>query len=432
MATLYWLGNADNVVGVRTASIDTVDGTPANNTFTCTIGDVAIDAVGDTDVATTATNLRASLNASTHPYFAAITWSGSTGDIIGTADTAGVPFVAALTVTGGGTGTVTDFATTTASAGEADWSTGDNWFVPATATIGVVPVDTDTVIIENSSNNIAYGLDDDGTDLAFLRIDQSYTGKIGLDRTEFATSADGATTDATKHEYRQHYLKLGAEFVDIGEVQGPGTATGSQRIKLHNSDPSATTTTIHNSKSTGEGVNPAILLLQDHASSTLQVKSAPGGVGVAVDEPGETTSFATITVSDETASSKVFTGDGLTLTTWIQSGGDNSLKIIANGTVTTATVNGGTLTTDLVGDFTITTLNINGGTANMNHERISGAAVTTANLNAGTTNTRGSSTGRTWTTVNLGVDCSFSGDSNLTITTVNAPTDPYKIDISEP
>ena len=98
MATKYWLGVADAVAQVGTASIDSVDGTPANNTFTVTIGGVAISAVGDTDVATTATALRASLNASTHPYFAAITWSGGTGDIIGTADTAGAPFVAALTV----------------------------------------------------------------------------------------------------------------------------------------------------------------------------------------------------------------------------------------------------------------------------------------------------------------------------------------------
>ena len=73
MATLYWRGDATAVAQVHTASIDSVDGTPANNTFTVTIGGVAIDAVGDTDVATTATNLRASLNASTHPYFAAIT-----------------------------------------------------------------------------------------------------------------------------------------------------------------------------------------------------------------------------------------------------------------------------------------------------------------------------------------------------------------------
>ena len=429
MATLYWRGDATAVAQVHTASIDSVDATPANNTFTCSIGGVSIDAVGDTDVATTATNLRASLNASTHPYFAAITWSGSTGDIIGTADTLGVPFVAALTETGAGTGAVTDFAETTASAGPNDWSTADNWQTVGGAQ-GTAPASTDTVIIENNAEEIAYGLDQNAVALGFLRIDQSYTGKIGLTRTEFATSVDGATTDTTVVEYREDYLKIGAEFNDIGQRFGPGTATGSTRLKINNVDAAASTTTIHNTASTGDGIYPAIRLLNTHASSTLLVRKAPGGVGVAIDEPGETTTFATITVSDETASARLFTGDGLTLTTYVQNGGNNSLRSVVDGTITTMTINGGTLTTN--GDFTVTTLNVNAGTANINHERIGGVAVTTANLNAGTTNVRGSSTARTWTTVNLGVDCSFSGDSNLTVTTLNEPTDPYKIDISEP
>ena len=84
MAQVNWRGGTTAVAQVDTASIDSVDGTPANNTFFVTIGGVVISAVGDTDVATSATNLRASLNASVHPFFAAITWSGSTGDIIGT------------------------------------------------------------------------------------------------------------------------------------------------------------------------------------------------------------------------------------------------------------------------------------------------------------------------------------------------------------
>ena len=432
MATLYWLGNAPAVKQVSTVQITAVDGTPANTTYTITIGDVDVSVAGDTDVNTTATNLNTALKAEPHEYFlegTTITFTVATDTVTMTAFVAGVPFVAASSVSGG-TGTIGAVATGTASAGPADWSTGKNWYVPATATIGTIPADTDTVVIEGNSNNIAYGLDQNGQDLAFLRIDASYTGLIGLDRKVFATTADGATTNTTIHEYRAHYLKLGAEFVDIGDINGPGTSAGSSRIKLHNSDPSASTTVIHGTKSAGEGSNPAVMLLMDHASSTLQVKKAPGGVGIASEEPGETSSFATITVSDETLSAQVFTGEGLTLVTWVQNGGNNSLKHIVDGVITTMTVNGGTLETS--GDFTVTTLNVNDGTANIDHERISGVAVTTANLNGGTTNTRGSSTGRTWTTVNLGIDASFSGDSNLTITTLNEPTDPYKIDISEP
>jgi len=429
MATLYWRGDATAVAQVHTASIDSVDATPADNTFTVTIGGVAISAVGDTNVATTATNLRASLNASTHIYFSSITWSGSTGDIIGTADTAGVPFVAALTETGVGSGAVTDFASTTASAGPNDWSTGDNWETVGSGQ-GTAPVSTDTVIIENSAQEIAYGLDQNAIALGFLRIDQSYTGKVGLNRTVFATSVDGATTDSTALEYREHYLKIGSEFVDLGQQFGPGTATGSTRIKINNVDAAASTTTIHNTATTGDGIYPAVRLLNTNSSSTLLIRKAPGGVGVAIDEPGETTTFSAITVSDETSAARLFTGDGLTLTTYTQNGGSNSLRSVVDGTITTITVNGGTLLTN--GDFTVTTLNVNDGTVNANHERIGGNAVTTANLNAGTANVRGSSTARTWATVNLGVDCQFSGDSNLTVTTLNEPTEPYRIDVSVP
>ena len=103
MTTLYWLGTADAVVQIGTASIDSVDATPANNLFIVTIGGVAISTLGDTNVATTAAALVVLLEASTHPYFTAITWTNpSAGNIVATADTAGIPFIAALTETGVG------------------------------------------------------------------------------------------------------------------------------------------------------------------------------------------------------------------------------------------------------------------------------------------------------------------------------------------
>lgn len=429
MGTLYWVGTADAVAQVSTGSIDSVDATPSNNTFTVTIGDVAISVAGDTDVSTTATALRAALNASTHPYFAAVTWSGSSGDITGTADTAGVPFEAALTETGAGSGAVTDFSDATASAGPNDWSTGDNWLTVGTG-IGTAPASTDDVIIENSSTSIAYGLSQSSIELDSLRIDQNYTGKIGLQRNVFATSVDGATFDTSKSEYRAHYLTIGSALIDIGQVLSPSTAVGSTRIKISNVDSAASTTTIHNTATTGDGLLPAVQLLNTHSSSTLFIRKAPGGVGVAVGEPGETTTFSAITVSDQTGAARLFTGSGLTLTTYTQYGGTNSLRIVEDGTVTTCTVHGGTLTTN--GDFTITSLAVYGGTVNANHERVGSVAVATANLLGGTTNVRGSSTSRTWTTVNLNVGSSFAASSNLTITTLNHPTaEAYKIDTTE-
>lgn len=102
---------------VSTAVITAYD---TATTYKVTIGGVVVSVVGQGGTtATTATALRTALNASTHPYFAAITWSGSGSDITGTADTAGVPFIATSSVTAG-TGTFSAFSTTTASAGPND------------------------------------------------------------------------------------------------------------------------------------------------------------------------------------------------------------------------------------------------------------------------------------------------------------------------
>jgi hypothetical protein len=118
----------------------------------------------------------------------------------------------------------------------------------------------------------------------------------------------------------------------------------------------------------------------------------------------------------------------LTLTTWTQTGGSNLLRVVDAGTVTTVNVSGGSLVTQ--GDFTITTLNATGGTSSMNHSRTAGISITTANLTSGTVRTRSTATARTWTTVNLGDEISLLADSNLTITTLNEPTDPYNLTIS--
>jgi len=203
MAKNEWEGRADAVAQIATGSIDTVDGTPANNTFVVTIGGITVSEVGDTDVATTAAAFVVTLNASTHPYFAAITWANpSAGTITGTADTAGVPFIAALTVTGGGTGTVTDFAGTTVSSGPNDWSTAINW------SLGTVPVNGDDVFLRKSDVNISWGIDQNAVTLDSLIIEKTYTGKIGLRRTEFATTSDAETHSTTENPV---YLEINAQ-----------------------------------------------------------------------------------------------------------------------------------------------------------------------------------------------------------------------------
>lgn len=421
MATVYWRGGATAVAQVSTGSIDSLDATPANNTFTVAIGSVSISVAGVTDVATTATALRAALNASTHPYFSGITWSGSGGNITGTADTAGVPFVPALTETGAGTGAVTDFSTTTASAGPADWSTAANW------SAGAIPANDDAVVFRQTSAPVAWGLSTGLTGIN-LTVEDTYTGTIGLRTGVFATSADGATTVSTVSEYRTSYLTLDADVIDIGQQLGLTSAGGSGRVKINNTRGSASILTVHKTAGapTDTGL-PAVRYRAAHADADVYVRSAQGGVGIAVDVPGETSTVGDLYVSDQTDVSQVILGTGVTITNWTQNGGRNILQAAA--TVTAVTVAGGTLTTE--GDYTVTTLAVRDGTCYCNHVKTGGNAITTANVTGGTLDGSQSSFARTWATVNPDGGTIIADDGVVTITTLDAPAGLRSLTVAE-
>ncbi|HXE43069.1 MAG TPA: hypothetical protein VN516_08595, partial [Candidatus Baltobacteraceae bacterium] len=141
MATQNWLGIATAVSQVTTVTIGTYD---ATTTYKVTIGGQTISTLGTGGTnATTATALKNLLAASTHPYFAAVTWTVNSAVITGTATTAGVPFVLTTAVSSG-TGTISN-STTTASSGPNDWSTALNW------DSGTVPAAGDNVYIKNTS-----------------------------------------------------------------------------------------------------------------------------------------------------------------------------------------------------------------------------------------------------------------------------------------
>jgi len=418
MATKYFTGEADAVAQVWTGSIDSVDATPSNNTFTVTIGGVAISVAGVTSAAATAAALVALLNASTHPYFSGITWSvPSGGSVRGTADTAGVPFVAALSKTGAGTGTVTDFAVTTACAGPEHWSSAANW------SDGSIPANTDTVIIEGVSTNILWGIAQSGVTLASLVIRKTYTGKIGLNGRVFATSKDGETSDASKQEYRQAYLHIGYDRADIGQHVGSGTPPGSSRTKLRNAKSGASTTVVYDTASAASETGfPAVRLLAAHASADVVVRGAPAGAGIAMDEAGETSTVGAVSIS----SGSLYVGPGVTLTSLSQAGGACVLQAAA--TVTTITITDGTLTTE--GNYTVTTLNAKGGTVFANHIKSSGNAITTLNMTGGRVDGRQNQEARTWDTVNPDQGTILVDDAVVTITTMDAPAGNRQMTVS--
>lgn len=412
MATRYWTGaTVTNVAQVATATFATYD---TSTTRTITIGGVAISAADSGGTLTAALSaLAVLLNASTHPYFSTITWTSNATQIIGTADTAGVPFVFAGSVSGG-TGTLSNaYTVSTANASPHDWRTTTNW------SGNTVPVNDDIVIFKDSDVSVYWGLDQSSVTPDLLVFEKSYTGKVGLDRTVFVTSADGDTTLTTVQEYRDTYLSIGPDVTRIGENYGFGSPAGSSRLMLNTGTTANCVIDVFDTaQSSSETGRPAVRLKANHSGTSVFVRLAPGGVGIACDTPGETSTVSKVSVSDDTEASRVFVGGGTTITTYEQIGGDNVLSAAA--TITTVTVQGGILTIE--GDFTITTENIYGGTVYDNHVKTGGSAVTTMTINGGNQDGTGSRRARTWDTVNHTKGSLSTDGGVITITTLNEST----------
>lgn len=419
MATTYWIGKAENVKQISTVQVTAFDVT---TTYTITIGGETVSVLGDTDADTTASNLQVALEASTIIYFSTIDWTVATDTITATAGTAGIPFTATSSVNGG-TGTIGAVTTTTASSGSNDWGTAANF------SGGAVPVSTDSVIIRDGSSNIFWGLDQNAVDLALLRVHNSYTGKIGLDRGKFTTGSDPEAVDSSKDEYRSHYLKIGSDRIDLGYNDNASTPAGSTRIKIDNDITTASVMVVYSTASVASETGlPAVRLLASDADVDLFVRSALGGVGVGVDEGDETPTIGNVTVTDSTGSSRVIIGAGATLSNFTQLGGNNFLNALTAVTLTAVNVDGGTLTTE--GGFAITTVTVDSGTFNSNNGDGGGVKIATANVNGGTLDGTGSSEARTWTTINLGTGGTLKLDpAVITVTTLNDPTEPYSISV---
>lgn len=242
------------------------------------------------------------------------------------------------------------------STSSTDWATAGNWSGSA------VPADGDDVVIDGilGTADIDTNLGQSTIQLASLRIDQSYTGKIG-------------TTSA--------YLVIGASTVTIGlATAATTTPAGSPRIKLDLRDalPTAAAVTVHNSCATAtEASLPPIRLLTP-AGSNLTVRK--GRVGVAV-EPGETSTVVALNVgyvSNQDSDATVILGSGVTLTNVDKSGGTlvlhcdstdilqtaGTLEVYAPAVCGTVTVAGGTAT--LNGTGAISELYVKGGTVYSN------------------------------------------------------------------
>jgi fibronectin-binding autotransporter adhesin len=243
-------------------------------------------------------------------------------------------------------------------------STDGNWGTAASWSPSGVPANNDNVYLEDSAVSVTAGFSQSAVYLASLNIAQSYTGYVGDD---------------------VNYLSIGAVKVEIGYNNGPGSPAGSQRINL-NLDANCGSVVINDSGSPYTSTIPTILIKDINASSTLEVRK--GKVGVAF-KTGEVSTFSTITAA---TGSEVTIGSGTTLTTYKQTGGDNTLLCAA----TTVTVDGGTLLIN--GTGAITTLTTTGGTVISN---TSGVITTATTEILGTLDLTKSTKARTITTCKL-------------------------------
>lgn len=376
MATRYWQPTALATYDTKTITVANTWATSDTATIRINGNDLIVTVGAATATTDVAAALVAAFNGSTAvgtetrnttgnliPEFAEITATLSGSTVILTHDTKGVPFTATVTETTAGSGTLSIGDTVVAS-GPNYFDNADNW------SGNTVPVDADTVVFSGSSVDCLYGINQTSLSLATLRIEQSYTGKIGLPQ----RNANGY------YEYRTQYLTLG----DVGDTQamtvyvGAGEGAGSGRIKIDNGD-AQTTLIVYNTGTPAENGVPALLFKGTHASNAATVNKGSVGFAVLGDETASSTCVLTTLAVGYTTNpagdSTVRCGLGASLTTVEQSGG----KLEINSAATTITKTGGDLT--LAGNgVTVTTLNERGGTTYVTGT----TTITTGNLsNAG-------------------------------------------------
>ena len=330
MATRRWLGNAVQITQVDTITVANTWAT--NDTVTMTINgkSIVLTIKTDTSTANVATAIKEIWNGDTQsgtgahistptfadgggniiPEFREVTASVSGSVVTLTADTAGKPFVLTVTETTAGSGTASE-ATATAATGKHFFNDTDNW------SGSTVPVDSDTVVFDNSDIDCLYAIDQNAVSPEITKIYQSYTGRIGLPEINVDDTA------YPYREYRDRFLKLNASGDSVtNDIDiGIGSGRGSQRINmdLHSG---TNLVTVHNSGSRELSNIPPVNLKGGGASSQLTI--VKGDVGIALID-GDTTTFTTVRMGyrdNRESDAKLYAGANAALTTVNKDGGE--------------------------------------------------------------------------------------------------------------
>lgn len=412
MPTVYWTPRARAVTQVDTVQITAYD---ANTTYSLAADGLTLVSVsGNTSANQTATDLSEAWNLSTHPYAATITASAATDTVTLTADAAEVPHII-TSAASGGTGTIGNVTSSTAPTGPHTVTNGQNW------STGNVPADGDVIVIANSDVSLLWGLDGLSTGNHTLRVEATFTGRIGLDPRGLERDAAGGNITTSAPEYRQRYLELDFTRGEIGEHTGLGRPAGSQHLLINNTRSAASRLVVHTSQPAGDtATNPPIRYLAAHAGADVEVRD--GVIGVAVALPGETSTIGNVTLDEGAA----YIGPGVTISgTWEQRSGNSQLTLRA-ATLSAATVLDGSMRVE--GNQVITALEVWGGTVICNTT----GNVTTANARGGRLHFR-SAEAHTVPTLNIYRGGSVQYDPDVTtVNTLAFPDDgPQMITVSE-
>jgi len=315
MAIKTWKGGATRVSQVATWTISSntnghtfiLSVTHPSGVPTDTVEIVNETADGVLTTTQIASNIATEWNASNHDFAAAVTAQASSNVVTFTADVAGVPFI--ISKSGTGTSTLT---TTTANSGPNDYGVPSNWAE------GAIPIATNDVRITGNVD-ILYGLNQSSVALDDVII-EGFTGRIGEQSHLLAFDPATLTIDCTGNVH----LLLGS----VTTVRVLNTGSG------------------HNSSGFG------CFLVGAGTTTTLELIGGSTNVSQFHD--------ANMTIGTcHIEGGRNYIGPNITLTTFRQTGGDNTLEGISGATVTTITVDGGDLFAH--GAFATTTGTQNGG-----------------------------------------------------------------------
>jgi len=253
---------------------------------------------------------------------------------VGTLGGAGKDLITATsTLTSGGADSY-DLDEAISATGPNHWTDRGNW------SGSTVPVGADSVYFEASDIDCLYGLAQSAITLTSLNVASSYSGNIGLQN-----------YNGDYYEYRDKYLQIGATTLSIGD----GDGSGSSRIKI-NVGTIQTTAAVTQTAAPEDDAVGAFVIVGTHVSNTLNVQR--GDVGVATEEPGQDSKFASIQqgyIDTEDTDSNVRIGSGVTQLTLVEQTGGTFLSKAA---VTTLTNRGGQAT--ISGSATVGTLDVSG------------------------------------------------------------------------